>query len=111
MLLSHTRLLLVGLIFVALLVGAACSGETKHRSDYGSRWPFTVDSVTLHCAGSEGFGAVWVETGGYKYALNGVAETRFDYILPLERIWRNNPNLPGTKISIGPMINEGLALC
>ena len=96
---------LLALAVGVMLLVVACFGEKKNRSDYGSRWPFTVDSVTLHCEND----AVWVETGGQKYALNGWASTYLDDDLPLERIWRRST--PAPRVNIGPMINEGLALC
>ena len=108
--LSYPRLLLVGLVFVVLLVAAACeegSGGERVRADYGDDWPFTVDSVTLHCEND----AVWVEAyGKLKYGLNGTAKARLGTRdARLENIWRVGSVTP--RVDIGPMINEGLALC
>ena len=94
----------LSLILAATVLVACGGGEEIHRSDYGSRWPFTVSSATLHCDRQ----MVWVEANGRKYALNGTARTHLDGALPLERIWRRSG---AARVNIGPMIREGLALC
>ncbi len=103
---------LLGIAAVAALVAAACagsgveSGETRVRADYGSSWPFTVTRVTLHCENN----AVWVEAHAQKYGLNGIAKTRLGAAdRGLESIWRVGTGSP--RVHIGPMIEEGLALC
>ena len=113
---SRVRIVLtsmLGIAAVAALVVAACAGgtaeggEKRVRADYGDAWPFTVDSVTLHCTND----AVWVEAyGKLKYALNGTAKARLGTRdARLENIWRVGRVSP--RVDIGPMIQEGLALC
>ena len=87
-----------------------CPSKTIQSTDYGSGWPLTVDSAKLCCKHS----AVWIEVNGKKYGLNGTAST----LLPrwghtcsdLTEIWKNHPDLKGTKVSIHRLIQDGLAL-
>ncbi|MCY3507307.1 MAG: DUF2511 domain-containing protein [Chloroflexi bacterium] len=101
---THISIAILSLILAATVLVACGGGKDINRSDYGSRWPFTVDSATLHCDRQ----MVWVEANGRKYALNGTAQTHLEGALPLERIWRRSN---GVRVNIGPMIREGLALC
>lgn len=47
------------------------------------------------------------------YALNGLARGRMEQEgwREIHEIWLDNLDLPGTKISIGPLIDLGLGLC
>lgn len=105
------RFIIPTLVTAAIVLSACESGGHEiTKSRYGSAWPLTVDSVTLHCENS----AVWVERpGGTQYPLNGVAEMRLRDAQPLERIWRYDHARGGApyRISIGPLIQDGLALC
>jgi len=74
---------------------------------FGDAWPLTVESGTLRC--ERGIIVVFVHNG-QRYAMNGTAR-RADGVLPTEEIWKNNPELPGTKIVITPLIQAGLELC
>lgn len=76
------------------------------ESDYGDQWPLTVPSGTLQCEAD----AVTFTAGGVTYAVNGMATTR-DFGVDIDPIWRPNPDIPGAKVSIGPLIDDGLALC
>jgi Protein of unknown function (DUF2511) len=83
----------------------ATGSETVKRSDYGKAWPFTVDSGVLAC---EGAGAVTFEANGTRYAVNGIAAGQD---LPkINPIWRDDPDLAGLKVNIGPIIDRGLKL-
>ncbi|MGR3709818.1 MAG: DUF2511 domain-containing protein, partial [Alterinioella nitratireducens] len=48
-------------------------------------------------------------SGGETYALNGTAQSRGHQ--RIDPIWLDNPELPGLKISVSPMIDMGLDLC
>ncbi|QDT49544.1 hypothetical protein Pan258_35970 [Symmachiella dynata] len=104
-----------------LVIGACCIGiygtpvdEPKHdsrksvlvmREEFGNKWPLTVESGTIYRV--ETYGIVFQCQEG-TFALNGFAHSRgFPEIDP---IWKNDPNIPGTKISISPLINVGLQL-
>ncbi|MYB40834.1 MAG: DUF2511 domain-containing protein [Chloroflexi bacterium] len=55
--------------------------------------------------------AVWANIDGERYALNGTAQTHKDFP-PLPRnLWRDDPEIPGAKVSLYPLIRAGLRLC
>jgi hypothetical protein len=82
-------------------------GETVSRADFGEEWPLTVDSGELRC---EGAGAATITADGTTYALNGTA-TSMNAGEDIDPIWEPNPDLPGAKKNIGPLIDRALALC
>ena len=47
---------------------------------------------------------------GKAYALNGKASGSKKY-RDLFEIWKENPEIPGTKIPVGDIISRGLKLC
>jgi hypothetical protein len=73
-------------------------------------WPLTVPEGTVRCDGSGGIGAVTFQTpSGDVYGVNGTALSQG---LPrIDRIWRKNPDIPGTRINISPVLDKGLFLC
>lgn len=86
-------------------------GVSVTRAEWGDSWPFKVDSGTVDCVDSLGnrSGAAVFIYGGKTYALNGYATSRgYTNIRP---IWRDNPDFPGAKIDIGPMIKLALDQC
>jgi Protein of unknown function (DUF2511) len=76
-------------------------------------WPFTVPEGTLLCA-PYGVGgrsqSVTFIANGVVYAINGTAKGTHQFA-PLEQIWKDNPQMAGTKVNIGPMLDRGLSLC
>lgn len=80
------------------------------QSDLGDAWPLTVNSAEL-CNG--GPGAVFVVADGKYYPVNGVAGGFLSgaglQASDLREIWRDDPVLPGLKVSVGPLINMALA--
>jgi hypothetical protein len=114
------RVLLVGLLLIAPVSLTACgenaSGPASNERDvsstsYGSAWPLTVDSGTLRC---EGAGAVtFTSEDGTTYWVNGAAGGQADERgwSNIRSIWADDPSLEGLKISIGPLIDDGLELC
>ncbi|MDP1820676.1 MAG: DUF2511 domain-containing protein [Acidimicrobiales bacterium] len=50
---------------------------------------------------------------GVTYALNGLARGSAEENgwREIDEIWRDNPDIPGTKVDIGPLIDRGLDLC
>ena len=84
-------------------------------TDYGTEWPLTVPYVVVRCesitAGGMNLQSVTLDTpDGTSYAANGTAKSHSG--LPdLEPIWAPNPEISGSKINIGPVIDHGLALC
>ena len=97
----------VGVIAAFAIALVACDAREVTRDQYGTAWPLTVDSAALHCEND----AVWATIRGRDYALNGWAQT-YKSLPELPRsLWRNDPRVPGLKVSIGPLIRDGLALC
>ena len=99
-------------VAIMLLIGASLQAQQRAsvaitRAEYGDRWPFTVDRGVLQCVQLKGSIATVTFSG---YALNGTAKQLKRY-RDVAAIWRSNPKSPGTKISIGPLITRGLALC
>ncbi len=90
--------------------GAKC--KTVRAIDYGSDWPLTVASAKLCCRAQ----AVWVEVNGRKYGVNGLADGLLKRCghacFEPNDIWRDYPDgeAASPKVSIGRLIQEGLAL-
>lgn len=104
-----TGCLILGLIPIVLFVVSYATATPNRvyvsRSEFGNRWPLTVDSGEIECI--DGFVLVF-HHGGKTYQLNGAATARgYPAINP---IWRDDPSIPGTKISIAPLIKRGLTL-
>lgn len=94
----------------AVLCLIGCGGGNVSSDEFGADWPLTVDSGDLRCEGSDGFGAVVLtDPDGNEYGVNGVALSQG--YPPIDPIWKDNPELAGLKISIGPLIDRGLSLC
>ena len=60
------------------------------------KWPFIVDEVIIEYR--KKYQAMFAKTGNLLYGLNGFARDLQDK--PLEEIWLDDPDIPGTKISI-----------
>lgn len=86
------------------------AGLVERRTWNDGPWPFTVDTATLFCTKAAGGERVTVVADREMYALNGTAESAKLWP-PFDPIWLDNPNIPGLKVDIGPMINRGIALC
>ena len=67
------------------------------KEDFGS-WPFNGSPVKIKSSGE----SLYVVFRGREYNLNGVAIEGE----PLEKIWLDNPDIPGTKISISPIMKK-----
>lgn len=91
------------------------SGEAPSEHDPNQTalypWPFSVPTVTLACRSptGRGSGMVTVTTpDGREYAVNGTARRSYPEV---DAIWRTDPEIPGARINIGPVIERGLMLC
>lgn len=103
------------LMFAMPLVSLAASISLS-QDQFKERWPLTVTSGTLGCepvSGNLKVQLVTFSSGGKTYALNGIAcgHAKKRGWLEVRPIWKDNPEIPGTKINIGPLIDRGLALC
>ena len=85
-----------------------CARVTVTAEQFGDRWPLTVDRGEVWCV--DCLAALFrdPETNTL-YGLNGIAMSRgAEEIRP---IWRDNPEIPGTKIDIGVLIDLALERC
>lgn len=87
--------------------GAKGPSRTITQAEFGDAWPFTIPAGELFCTGAN---AVTFVAAGTTYAVNGAATQagRGDDIGP---IWAADTSSGGTKKSIAPIIDAGLALC
>lgn len=87
------------------------------RAEFGADWPLTVDGGTLRCKFPDSerpqLHALLIEVGGDSYALNGVARTHAarNGWRDVKAVWRENPQIPGTKVAITPLIERASVLC
>ena len=87
------------------------------RAEFGADWPLTVDGGTLRCKFPDSerpqMHALLIEVGSDSYALNGVARTHAarNGWRDVEAVWRDNPQIPGTKVAVTPLIERAEALC
>lgn len=79
---------------------------------FGSPWPFTFEEAYVACHAGQAV-TVMDANSGRMYPLNGTARHKASQLglEPLEPVWRDNPDLPGTKVDVGPVIEKGLSLC
>lgn len=99
--------------FLVVLFALSACGESSSSSglevskeEFGEAWPFTIDSGVVDCV--DGQAAIF-KTGGRSYQLNGVARSRG--YAPIDPIWRDDPEIPGAKVSVGNMIAIALKQC
>lgn len=87
------------------------------RAEFGADWPLTVDGGTLRCKFPDSerpqMHALLIEVGSDSYALNGVARTHAarNGWRDVRAVWRDNPQIPGTKVAVTPLIERAEALC
>ena len=78
-------------------------------------WPFTEDAGRVVCTRMSGAPAIFFVTNDRRrWPLNGVAKSNADQFSAeptVDPIWLENPDLPGTRISITPMISLGRDTC
>lgn len=108
------------------MLSLSLHAKTISSVDYGKAWPFTVEKGELGCKQN----AVFFAVNGQAYAVNGVAQARYQDITP---IWRVDPeflkyqeNIAKTeqrsladvqkemgvmRVNISQVLNDGLALC
>ncbi|MCY4086137.1 MAG: DUF2511 domain-containing protein [Actinomycetia bacterium] len=98
--------------------GLQLESETVIADEFGQEWPLTVPSAELYCEGlGDRLSIIWVRSGDTYYPLTGftwtyLAEHRsWMKLRDLEEIWRENPDLPGLRISIGPLRDRAFSLC
>jgi hypothetical protein len=94
----------------------SCSEECVNckeisKNQFGNNWPLTIEKGYLSCNNGR---CVTLRYEGKIYGLNGVAKTFYkndpDYA-DINEIWANDTNMYGLKMSIAPLIEEGLKMC
>ena len=108
---------LVGAFAVGIVGAPAASAEPNRPRGYISQatwidglWPFTVPDGTLMCGVGKRVTFIATPPGGKRdmFAVNGAAKPFFASIDP---IWRDDPEVPGLKVSIDKVLTRGLGLC
>ena len=84
-----------------------------HQKEYGDSWPLTVSEARLFCEGN----MVFVRVDDVYYPLNGRAKSQLRArrpawaVRPLKDIWKFRDPEFDIRVSISPLINDGLKLC
>lgn len=109
------KLLLLLVFSTAPAIGASNAPITA--ADFGAQWPFMFERGVLGCQPDSRAPNLllitFTDPSGNTYAINGAASSRATKRgwLNVQAIWKENPGIPGTKISITPIIQRGSALC
>ena len=94
-------LILLPLVLILISCGGN-PGQLVTKDEYGEKWAFTVEKGYVYSIGQ----AAIFKAEGVEYQLNGVAKMKG--YKSIDPIWRTNPEIPGTKINIGPFIDLAL---
>ena len=108
---TSTRKLVAGLTLgLVVLAGCNDSGVAVSREDADFDWPFSVGEGTVECRHG---GEVVFVSNGVTYSINGTADAFAQQrgYRDVRPIWLDNAAIPGTKISIAPIIRIGLEIC
>lgn len=105
------RKILLGLVLASPLALAA-PPKLISAEEFGADWPFTTEEMHLQCLPGNAVVVTDPETGRM-YAVNGAAngKARQLGLEPLGQVWAESGSIPGTKVSVGAVIEAGLALC
>lgn len=105
---------LAGLALAGLFSSAAVAAGPQLISaeQFGDGWPFTVEEMHLSCFPGSVLVVSDAETG-VMYPLNGTAKAKAGALglEPIEKVWRDDPDIAGAKVSLGAVIEQGLPLC
>ena len=107
---SRVKLLTAAAVVIGLFPMPSLATSTPvSREMMKDQWPFSITAGVLGCEGQ----SVTLRANGHTYAINGSAKTQGKKLgwRDVREIWKDNPEIPGTKMDIGPMINKGLLLC
>lgn len=78
------------------------------RADFGDDWPLTAEGGWLSC---EAGGAVTFDAMGTAYAVNPVARGFYRTYHDISEIVADDPENPGRKKDIYPLLRRRLELC
>jgi hypothetical protein len=82
------------------------AGLLVTREQFGEKWPLTVDRAYVGCVIGR---LALIKINGKTYGLTGAA--RAQGYPPLDNLWRDNPDLPGAKVTISPLTELALKQC
>ncbi|MEX0271031.1 DUF2511 domain-containing protein [Leptolyngbyaceae cyanobacterium UHCC 1019] len=81
---------------------------TISQQTWGDEYPLTLSGL-LEC---ESDSAVVFKANGKLYAVNGAAKNKYgNTAMPIEEVWKDSAKIPGAKMNISGVIDEGLKLC
>jgi hypothetical protein len=104
----------MALAFAGALSSAALAAQQDLISaeDFGDGWPFTFEEAYVACHAGNAVTVMDAESGRM-YPVNGAAKGKASALGldDLEPVWLDNAQIPGTKVSVGPVIEKGLTLC
>lgn len=108
----HKGLFSLALAGVFTLAAHAAGPQLISAEQFGAGWPFTVEEMHLTCFPGNALVVSDAETG-VMYPLNGVAKAKAGALglEPIDKVWREDPDIAGAKLSLGPVIEQGLKLC
>lgn len=105
---------LISLALAGLYTSAvfAAQQDLISAEDFGDAWPFTFEEAYVACHAGRAVTVMDAESGRM-YPLNGAAKGKAAALGldDLESVWLDNAEIPGTKVSVGPVIEKGLTLC
>ena len=82
------------------------------KCQYGKKWPLTVPQGIVGCRDKPGTSVqnlTFFDPKGKEWALNGTASS--SGYPKIDPIWRDDPDLPGAKIDIGPLTKRAANVC
>ena len=90
----------------------AAQQDLISAEDFGDAWPFTFEEAYVACHAGRAVTVMDAESGRM-YPLNGAAKGKASALGldDLDTVWLDNAEIPGTKVSVGPVIEKGFALC
>lgn len=100
-------------LLVSIPLASYAESSEVSKGNFEGEWPLTVDGGTLDCQNEAGARLVTITSAGKTYALNGTARGKAKQRgwSEVDSIWKDNPEVSGLKINIGPLVDFGLSLC
>lgn len=102
-------------VFAVLTASIALAAHAQtisvNAAEYGDKWPFTVDSITLSCRNDA---AVLLQSSsGVTYWLNGKASAQFKHLPSWRELAKPDSRYGAGAVMTPPsdMIKRGLDLC
>ncbi|GLR09098.1 hypothetical protein COO59_02710 [Mixta theicola] len=90
------------------------NSEAVFKRDFSDEWPLSFDRAVLTCVPGNGVFVI-NPMSEIKYPINGIAQglAKSGRVKAgdLNSVWLDDPDYPGTKKSIGVLLDKGLELC